>query len=72
MILERLPEVVALTEAEKLLLAEEIWRSVSTERIADELTDDQRDLLDARWQAFLANPAAGSPWQAVRQRVFGH
>ncbi|NJL18993.1 MAG: addiction module protein [Bdellovibrionaceae bacterium] len=53
-----MPQVQALTVREKLELVDDLWKSVSAELDAMEVTQDEKDLLDGRWSEFLQDPAA--------------
>ena len=55
--------------AERILLVEQIWDGIAAEPEAIEVTQAQRDELDRRLAAFDADPAAGSSWQDVKQRI---
>jgi len=60
-----------LSPAERLLLAEEIWDSISEEEDAAPLTDAQREDLQRRIAEYEANPKAGSSWEEVKSRLRG-
>ena len=67
----RLPvsDLLSLSVAERILLVETIWDSIAEFPEAVELTDAQRQELDARLEAYHRDPAAGSPWDMVKTRV---
>jgi putative addiction module component (TIGR02574 family) len=52
-----LPQVQSLTILEKLELVDEIWKSVSTDFASLEVTQGEKDTLDARWSQLLQNPS---------------
>lgn len=58
-----------LSEAERLLLVEEILESLDGDRPPPPLTEAQRRELERRLAALEANPEAGSPWKEVEARV---
>jgi putative addiction module component (TIGR02574 family) len=62
-------EVLALPVEDRLRLVQEIWDSIAAVPQAITLTDAQRAELDARLAAHRRNPAEGSPWPEVRQRL---
>ena len=62
-------DVLTLTPAERILLVEEIWDSLSSHPEAVELTQAQRDELDARLKAHEQDPSVGSSWQDVKKRI---
>ena len=54
---------------DRLQLVQEIWDSLSEEAEASELTDSQRQEVDRRWAAHLANPEAAIPWEQVEAEI---
>ena len=58
MTLTELPQVQALSVREKLELVDEIWKSVASNSDGLEVTQEERDILDQRWDDFLRNPAS--------------
>lgn len=54
---------------ERLQLVQEIWDSLADEAEASTLTDAQRQELDRRWAAHLANPQAAIPWEQVEAEI---
>ena len=62
-------ELFKLTAAERLELVEELWDSIADEDKALELTDEQREDLERRLAEADADPAGGSPWEEVRERI---
>jgi putative addiction module component (TIGR02574 family) len=55
MTLTELPQVQSLSAREKLELVDEIWRSLSTSPDYLEVTQEEKDMLDSRWEGFLSN-----------------
>jgi putative addiction module component (TIGR02574 family) len=64
-------DVLTLSVAERILLVEEIWDSIVRFPEALELTEAQRRELDARFDAYQKDPAAGSSWEAAKARIAG-
>ena len=62
-------ELFKLTAAERLELVEELWDSIADEDKALELTEEQREDLERRLAEADADPAGGSPWEEVRERI---
>ena len=62
-------DILSLSIAERILLVEDIWDSIA--ELPDEvsLTDQQKEELDRRLDAYHRNPDAGSPWTMVRDRI---
>jgi len=58
MSLSELPQVQSLSVREKLELVDELWKAVSPDLDAMEVTQEERDILDGRWAAFLQNPSS--------------
>jgi putative addiction module component (TIGR02574 family) len=54
---------------DRLQLVEEIWDSIADEAEASPLTEAQRQEVDRRWAAHLANPQAAIPWEQVEAEI---
>jgi putative addiction module component (TIGR02574 family) len=54
---------------ERLQLVQEIWDSLADEAEASLLTEAQRQEVDRRWAAHLANPQAAIPWEQVEAEI---
>ncbi|MHB1560474.1 MAG: addiction module protein [Isosphaeraceae bacterium] len=54
---------------DRLQLVQEIWDSLADEAEATTLTDGQREEVDRRWAAHLANPQAAIPWEQVEVEI---
>lgn len=66
MIVERLPEVLALSTEEKEILAEELLNQVVLEQDKD---PQLLDLLRRRLSDHQADPASGVRWEVLRDRL---
>ena len=66
MIVERLPEVLALSTEEKEILAEELLNQVVLEQDKDPAL---LDLLRRRLSDHHADPASGVRWEILRDRL---
>lgn len=62
-------ELFKLSAAERLELVEELWDSIAEEDEVLALTDEQREDLERRLADADADPASGSPWDEVRERI---
>ena len=62
-------ELLQLPVPERLQLVEDIWNSIADAAEALELTDEDRRLIDERLASRQRDPAAGSPWQEVYDRI---
>ena len=58
MSLAELPQVQSLSVREKLELVDELWKAVSPDLDAMEVTQEEKEILDGRWAAFLQNPSS--------------
>jgi putative addiction module component (TIGR02574 family) len=58
-----------LSVAERILLVEEIWDSISPEVTEIPFTEAQRQDLQRRVAAYEANPKDGSSWEEVKARL---
>jgi putative addiction module component (TIGR02574 family) len=65
-IVERLPEVLALSTQEKEILAEELLNQVVLEQDKDPAL---ADLLRRRLNDHEADPTGGVPWEELRDRL---
>lgn len=65
----RVSDVLELTPAERIQLAEDIWDSVVAAPEALRLTPSQKKELDRRLVAYRQKPRAGSPWADVKKRI---
>jgi putative addiction module component (TIGR02574 family) len=54
---------------ERLDLVERIWNSIANEPDSLALSDEEKDELDRRLEAYEANPVAGSSWDEVKARL---
>lgn len=53
-----LPQVQSLSVREKLELVDDLWKAVSSDLDAMEVTQEEKDILDGRWTAFLQKPSS--------------
>jgi len=62
-------DVMELSVAERIELVEDVWDTISEVPESVKLTQQQRQILDERLEAYHKNPDAGSPWEDVRKRI---
>jgi putative addiction module component (TIGR02574 family) len=62
-------DILSLSVAERIQLAEDIWDSIVEVPDAISLTDGQKAELDRRLDAYHQDPTVGSPWEVVRRRI---
>ncbi|MCC6680372.1 MAG: addiction module protein [Phycisphaeraceae bacterium] len=60
-----------LSPAERILLAEELWDSLTVCPENVPVTDAQREDLQRRLDAYRDDPKAGSTWEDVKSRLRG-
>jgi putative addiction module component (TIGR02574 family) len=61
--------IMKLSVAERIILVEEIWDSITSELEPLELTEAQRRELDRRLDSYQASPEEGSSWEEVKSRL---
>lgn len=66
-----LADVLDLSAAERILLAQDLWDSVAEEPEAWSLSESQRAELDRRLEAYRKSPDSDgdSAWPAVKARI---
>jgi putative addiction module component (TIGR02574 family) len=62
-------EILRLSVAERIQLAEDIWDSIAADPAALPLTDAQRQELDRRLESYAQNPDEGLPWEELKEKV---
>ena len=62
-------DILSLSVAERIQLAEDIWDSVLEVPESIPLTESEKSELDHRLDAYHRNPSEGSPWGMVRERI---
>jgi putative addiction module component (TIGR02574 family) len=64
-------DVLQLSVAERIQLAEDIWESVAAAPEPLVLTAEQRAELERRLADYHENPNDGTPWEIVKERILG-
>jgi len=62
-------EITALSTAERILLAEELWNSILPEQDKIGITEDQKQELDRRLADYHASPESGASWEEVKNKI---
>jgi len=62
-------EIQDLTVSERIILAEKLWDSVLNNESEIKLSKSQKNELDQRLDAFMADHELGSPWSEVKERI---
>ena len=65
----QLSDILQLTIAERIQLAEDIWDSVAAFPEAIPLTEAQKEELDRRLQAYTQNPNEGIAWDDLKDKL---
>ncbi len=69
MITERIPEVQDLSPTDKLSLASELWEELEGMGNDLPISDEHKRVLDARYARHGDDPAAGSSWEQIKERL---
>jgi len=62
-------DIISLSVPERILLVEDIWDSITEFPDEISLSSSQQRELDRRLEACRCDPATGSPWVEVRERI---
>ena len=62
-------DFISLSVSERIRLVEDIWDSIREVPEAVELTEEEKEELDKRLEAYHQNPGDGSPWMMVKERI---
>ena len=62
-------DVLRLSVPERIQLVEDIWDSIAQVPETVSVSAEQKVELDRRLDAYHQNPAEGSPWGMVRERI---
>ena len=65
----QLTDILQMSVAERIQLAEDIWDSIAAVPDALPLTDTERQELDHRLQLHAQNPDEGIPWDELKDRL---
>lgn len=62
-------DILELSISERIQIVEDIWDSIATEKNEVPLTDDLREELDLRLEAYHKNPEDGASWEGLKDRL---
>lgn len=62
-------DILELSISERIQIVEDIWDSIATEINEVPLTDDLREELDLRLEAYHKNPEDGVSWEGLKDRL---
>lgn len=65
----QISDILEMSVAERIQLVEDIWDSIAAVPEAIPLTDEQRQELDRRLEAYARNPEGGIPWDELKMKV---
>jgi putative addiction module component (TIGR02574 family) len=65
----QLSDIIQLSIAERIQLAEDIWDSIAASPEAVPVTDEQKQELERRLQAHAQNPDEAVSWDELKQKV---
>ena len=65
----QLTDILQMSVAERIQLAEDIWDSIAAVPEALPLTDAERQELDRRLELYAQNPDEGIPWDELKDRL---
>jgi putative addiction module component (TIGR02574 family) len=65
----QLTDILQMTIAERIQLAEDIWDSIAAVPEALPLTDAERQELNRRLEMYQQNPDEGIPWDELKEKV---
>ena len=64
-----LDELMQLSPAERIELAEQLWDSISADSDEFQLTPEQRQEIERRFEAHQRDPGRALPWEEVKERL---
>ena len=64
-----LKDILELSVAERIQLVEDIWDSIAVAPDSLPLTEDERQELDRRLEAYAQNPDEGISWYDLKKKV---
>lgn len=62
-------DVLDLSIPERIQLVEDIWDTIAANAEAVDLSDDDKQIIDQRLDAYHKDPDIGSPWNEVLKRA---
>jgi putative addiction module component (TIGR02574 family) len=65
----QLADILQMSVAERIQLAEDIWDSIAAVPEALPLTDTERTELNRRLELYARNPDEGIPWDDLKEKV---
>ncbi|MBU0560973.1 MAG: addiction module protein [Bacteroidetes bacterium] len=66
---DTLKNIKKLSIAERILIVEDIWDSIITSKEEIPVSDEQKEKLDSRIEAYYKNPNEVKTWSEVRNSI---
>jgi len=64
-----LKDILEMSVAERIQLVEDIWDSIAAVPESLSLTEDERQELDRRLEAYAQNPDEGISWGELKEKI---
>jgi putative addiction module component (TIGR02574 family) len=64
-------DTLELSIPERIQLVEDIWDTITPELSSVDLTEEEKEIIDSRLDAYHQDPSSGSPWDDVYKRIVG-
>lgn len=62
-------DTLSLSIPERIQLVEDIWDTIADEAEAMDLTEEEKNIINERLEAYKRNPDSGSSWDEVYKRI---
>ena len=62
-------DIQELSQSERILLAEQLWDSITDDQDTIEVTDSQMKILKQRLADYKASPNEGTSWEQVKKEM---
>ena len=62
-------DIQELSQSERILLAEQLWDSITDDQDTIEVTDAQMKILQQRLAAYKVSPNEGTSWEQVKKEM---
>jgi putative addiction module component (TIGR02574 family) len=69
MSLSELPQLFSLSSDQKIELADELLLSAYASQLVDEISQEEKVLLDSRWDRFLQDPESSLTLEEFQEKV---
>ena len=68
-ITDTLNEIISLSVAERISMAQAIWDSIAAEQVYSDLSDEQKQELDQRIADYEAHPDNVLTWEEIKKSI---